>query len=69
MVKLRGLPESRQMRHDDHFVDHLVGKPIETIGRLIPVEEIDPNPQQPRRQFDDLGDLIASISQLAPAAA
>ena len=63
MVKLRGLPEGRQMRHDDHFVDHLVGRPIETIGRLIPVEEIDPNPQQPRRQFDDLGDLIASIQE------
>ena len=33
------------------------------IGRLIPIDRIDPNPNQPRQVMGDLSELIASISE------
>src|SRR5207249_7524240 len=37
-----------------------VGTPI---GRLIPIDQIDPNPNQPRQVMGDLSELIASIGE------
>jgi ParB family chromosome partitioning protein len=51
------------MRHDLHFVDQLTGSPAQTIGRMIEISLLDPNPQQPRRDQGDLTDLIASIKE------
>jgi ParB family chromosome partitioning protein len=51
------------MRHDAHYVDRLAGRPREAIGRMIPIEEIVPSPLQPRRQFDGIDDLVASIKE------
>jgi ParB family chromosome partitioning protein len=51
------------MRHDTHFVDQLVRPGGESIGRLIPVEEIEPNPDQPRQNLGDLVELVASIRE------
>jgi ParB family chromosome partitioning protein len=56
-----GLPETLRMRHDVHFVDQLGRPGGVAVGRLIPLEDIDPNPQQPRQSLDDLSELIASI--------
>jgi ParB family chromosome partitioning protein len=51
------------MRHDTHFVDQL-GRPSGVpVGRLIPVEDIDPNPNQPRQALGDLSELVASIRE------
>ncbi|MFQ5768040.1 MAG: ParB/RepB/Spo0J family partition protein, partial [Acidobacteriota bacterium] len=61
MARLRGLPASKQMRHDAHFVDRLSARATPTLGMLIPIDQIDPNPKQPRRQFDDIEQLVASI--------
>jgi ParB family chromosome partitioning protein len=58
-----GLPEALRMRHDPHFVDQLVRPSGETIGRLIPIEEIAPNPDQPRQVLGDLEELTASIRE------
>lgn len=58
-----GLPNSVRMRHDTHFVDQLVRPSGEAIGRVIPVEEIAPNPDQPRQNLGDLSELIASIRE------
>src|SRR5438445_441555 len=33
------------------------------IGRLIPIDQIDPNPYQPRQVMGDLAELIASIAE------
>src|SRR5206468_12809891 len=33
------------------------------IGRLIPIDRIDPNPNQPRQVMGDLSELIASITE------
>jgi ParB family chromosome partitioning protein len=58
-----GLPEAVRMRHDPHFVDQLVRPSGETIGRLIPIEDISPNPDQPRQALGDLEELTASIRE------
>lgn len=58
-----GLPEALRMRHDTHFVDQL-GRPAGVpVGRLIPIEDIDPNPNQPRQALGDLSELVASIRE------
>jgi len=51
------------MRHDEHYVDALAASAGTPIGRLVPIEQIDPNPQQPRQVMGDLSELIASISE------
>jgi len=51
------------MRHDTHFVDQLARPGGEAIGRLIPVEDIEPNPDQPRQALGDLAELTASIRE------
>ena len=58
-----GLPETIRMRHDTHFVDQLARPGGESIGRLIPVEDIEPNPDQPRQALGDLAELTASIRE------
>ena len=58
-----GLPETLRMRHEPHFVEQL-GRPSGTpIGRLVPIEDIDANPNQPRQNLGDLSELIASVKE------
>ncbi len=57
-----GLPDTIRMRHDTHFVDQLA-RPGEAIGRLVPIDEIEPNPDQPRQALGDLAELTASIRE------
>lgn len=59
----RGLPETITMRHDEHYVEALAASAGTPIGRLIPIDQIDPNPNQPRQVMGDLSELIASISE------
>lgn len=63
MSSTRGLPENRRMRHDTHFVEELTSERHGSIGRLIEIESIEPNPHQPRKQFGDLSDLVRSIKE------
>src|SRR5512146_1000005 len=58
-----GLPDTLRMRHDTHFVDQLMRPSGETVGRLVPIEDIDPNPNQPRQTLGDLAELTASIRE------
>ena len=58
----RGLPETTAMRHDEHYVEALAASAGAPIGRLIPIDRIDPNPSQPRQVMGDLTELIASIA-------
>jgi len=51
------------MRHDVHFVDQLAAPQTQTIGRMIELTSLAPNPQQPRREIGDLTDLVASIKE------
>ena len=59
----RGLPISLKMRHDAHYVDSLANSAGSPIGRLVPIERVDPNPDQPRQVMGDLSELIASIAE------
>ena len=58
-----GLPPSRRMRHDRHFVDELAQRMGEGIGRMIRVTSISSNQDQPRTSLGDIDDLIASIAK------
>jgi ParB family chromosome partitioning protein len=51
------------MRHDRHYVEALVTAAGEPIGRMVPIEHIDPNPNQPRQVMGDLSELMASIAE------
>ena len=59
----RGLPETLQMRHDQHYVDALVTSAGAPIGRMVALDLIDPNPNQPRQVMGDLSELIASVAE------
>jgi ParB family transcriptional regulator, chromosome partitioning protein len=51
------------MRHDEHYVESLAASASSPIGRLLPIEQMDPNPHQPRQVMGDLSELMASISE------
>jgi ParB family chromosome partitioning protein len=51
------------MRHDEHYVEALAASAGAPIGRLVPIDQIDPNPNQPRQVMGDLSELIASIAE------
>ena len=59
----RGLPSSLKMRHDEHYVDALANSAGAPIGRMVPIDQIDPNPDQPRQVMGDLSELMASIAE------
>lgn len=58
----RGLPTGVQMRHDSHYVD-ILSTTSRAIGKTIPIDRIEPNPEQPRTEFGDLSELTASIRE------
>jgi len=62
-VPRRGLPQTLTMRHDEHYVDALAASAGTPVGRLVPIELIDPNPNQPRQVMGDLSELISSITE------
>lgn len=59
----RGLPLTLRMRHDEHYVDALTSSAGAPIGRIVPIEKIDPNPDQPRQVMGDLSELMSSINE------
>ena len=63
MSKFKGLPEDRRMRHDSHFVEEITSSRSESIGRLLDIDRIEPNPHQPRKNFGDLSEMVASIKE------
>jgi ParB family chromosome partitioning protein len=62
-VSKRGLPSTLKMRHDEHYVDALANSAGTPIGRMVPIDQIDPNPDQPRQVMGDLSELMASIAE------
>ena len=51
------------MRHDAHYVEELSQHRPTPVGRMIAVEQIDPNPDQPRVEIGDLTELTSSIRE------
>jgi ParB family chromosome partitioning protein len=62
-VSKRGLPVSLKMRHDEHYVEALASSAGSPIGRLVPIDQVDPNPDQPRQVMGDLSELMASVAE------
>jgi ParB family transcriptional regulator, chromosome partitioning protein len=58
----RGLPGTIKMRHDRHYVEELSSRGA-TVGRMIALDRLEPNPQQPRNDIGDLEELVASIRE------
>ncbi len=63
MSKRIGLPVTLKMRHDAHYVEQLASFSGAAIGRMVPVDKIRPNPDQPRKLFGDLRELTESIKE------
>jgi len=61
-VSKRGLPSDIKMRHDAHYVEEFV-KTHRSVGKIIPISQIEPNPEQPRVEIGDLTELSNSIKQ------
>src|SRR5260221_11904297 len=61
--KPRGLPSTVRMRHDEHYVEALTSSAGAPIGRLVKIDELDPNPNQPRQVTGDLSELMATIAE------
>ncbi len=51
------------MRHDAHYVETLAASAGAPVGRLVPIEQVYPNPDQPRQAMGDLAELIASVTE------
>jgi ParB family chromosome partitioning protein len=61
-VSKRGLPTGVGLRHDAHYVEELT-RANRTVGRLLPIDKIEPNPEQPRVEIGDLTELTSSIKE------
>jgi len=51
------------MRHDAHYVEELSSQSPAAIGRMISIEQLDPNPEQPRVEIGDLTELTTSVRE------
>src|SRR6059058_5832969 len=51
------------MRHDAHYVEELTQTKTTHVGRMLPIDKLDANPDQPRTEIGDLTDLTASIKE------
>src|SRR5688572_22674705 len=51
------------MRHDEHYVEALAASAGTPVGRVVPIDLLDPNPSQPRQVMGDLSELMASVAE------
>jgi ParB family chromosome partitioning protein len=58
-----GLPVTLKMRHDAHYVETLASYSGASVGRMIPIDKVRPNPDQPRKALGDLRELTDSIRE------
>lgn len=57
----KGLPQRVKMRHSQHFVDELDARSDTPVGKMLPLAELAPDPNQPRTAMGNLEDLVSSI--------
>lgn len=58
-----GLPLTVKMRHDAHYVEEIISRSGAAIGRMIALEKIQPNADQPRKDMGDLKSLVDSVRE------
>lgn len=62
-LRRTGLPIAVKMRHNAHYVEEIVSRSGAAIGRMIPIEDLQPNADQPRKDRGDLSGLISSVRE------
>ena len=62
-VRRAGLPLTVKMRHNAHYVEEIISRTGAAIGRMIPLEELQPNASQPRKDVGDLQGLTDSVRE------
>ena len=63
MSKRIGLPVTLKMRHDAHYVESLTAYSSASIGRMLPLDKVHPNPDQPRKTLGDIRELTESVRE------
>jgi len=58
-----GLPVTLKMRHDAHYIEELTTFSGASVGRMLPLEKVRPNPDQPRKTIGDIRELAESIRE------
>jgi ParB family chromosome partitioning protein len=58
-----GLPVTLKMRHDAHYIEELTTFSGASVGRMLPIEKVRPNPDQPRKLIGDIRELAESIRE------
>jgi len=51
------------MRHNAHYVEEIVSRTGAAIGRMLAIEDLQPNADQPRKDQGDLSGLTESVRQ------
>jgi ParB family chromosome partitioning protein len=51
------------MRHNSHYVEEIISRSGAAIGRMIPIEQIQPNADQPRKELGDMHGLTESVRE------
>src|ERR1700746_3783115 len=58
-----GLPIALKMRHNAHYVEEIISRSGAAIGRMIAIEQIQPNSDHPRKEMGDLRGLTESVRE------
>jgi ParB family chromosome partitioning protein len=58
-----GLPVTLKMRHDAHYIEELTSFSGASVGRMLPIEKVRPNPDQPRKTIGDIRELAESVRE------
>ena len=58
-----GLPVTVKMRHNAHYVEEIISRSGAAIGKMIAMEQIVPNADQPRKELGDLASLTDSVRE------
>lgn len=58
-----GLPVTVKMRHNAHYVEEIISRSGAAIGKMIPLDQITPNADQPRKDRGDLKGLTESVRE------
>lgn len=62
-TKRSGLPLVMKMRHDAHYVEEMSARSGAAIGRMIAIDLVQPNAEQPRKDRGDLRGLTDSVRE------
>jgi ParB family transcriptional regulator, chromosome partitioning protein len=62
-IKRSGLPLVVKMRHDAHYVEEISARSGAAIGRMIAIDLLQPNAEQPRKDRGDLHSLTESVRE------